>query len=606
MDPRLPAALREHFGFDGFRPGQAEACSAALADRDVLVVMPTGAGKSLCYQLPALVRDDLTVVVSPLVSLMQDQVEALERRVPGVAAVVNAQRDPAENRAALSRAVAGDLRLLHVAPERFAAPGFVDALQDARVGLFVVDEAHCVSQWGHDFRPDFLRLGEAARAIGARAVVASTATATPQVARDVEARLGLRSPVRVTTGFDRPNLAFVVVPCATEADERHRLTAVLRDPPARPAIVYAGTRAHTDELARALTEELGIEVLAYHAGLPRLERAAIQRRFMGGDAEVVVATNAFGMGIDKADVRTVVHAAVPGSVEAYYQEAGRAGRDGRPARALLLAEPRDKALHVHFMEQAEVDDAALDRAADRLLAAAAPARGRPGQQTFEGLAGPVAPRYELAVGPGDERLATTIGLLARAGLVRPAPAPAGRLRGALVGRWDAPTRGAARALAAAARDGRRAQYDAVWAFVEGGRCRRAAILEHFGDPSRPAGTGPCCDVCDPALVPSAAVGLLPSPGGAPREGDVDAAILSVVGSARPAIGRAHVADVLRGSRAKAVLRRSWDGLPDYGACAHLPAAAVLERVDALVEDGRLVAEDGGRSVLRRAEDRVAA
>ncbi|HSS56453.1 MAG TPA: ATP-dependent DNA helicase RecQ, partial [Solirubrobacteraceae bacterium] len=354
-------ALRSLFGFESFRPGQAEAVQALTGSgpaRDVLVVMPTGAGKSLCYQLPALMRDDLTVVVSPLVSLMQDQVEGLERVAPGRAAVVNAQQDAAANRAALARAAAGEVRLLYIAPERFSSPGFAEALRAARVGLFVVDEAHCVSQWGHDFRPDYFRLADAARWLGAHALVASTATATPQVAADIVARLGLRDPVRVTTGFDRPNLSFAVVPCRGAADKRARIAGALAADGARPAIVYAGTRAETEDLAGALEGALGTEVLAYHAGLGRQERADAQRRFMDGEVEVVVATNAFGMGVDKSDVRTVAHATVPGSVEAYYQEAGRAGRDGLPSRALLFAESRDKGLHVFFIQRAEVDDAA--------------------------------------------------------------------------------------------------------------------------------------------------------------------------------------------------------------------------------------------------------
>src|SRR3954454_11383066 len=401
-------ALREHFGFEGFRPGQEQAVAAALADRDVLVVMPTGAGKSLCYQLPALLRDDLTLVVSPLVSLMQDQVEALGRVAPGRAALVNSQRDAAANRDAVDRALRGEVRLLYVAPERFSSPGFLEQIRHARVGLFVVDEAHCVSQWGHDFRPDYFRLGDAARWLGARSLVAPTATATPQVAADVVARLGLRDPEQVTTGFDRPNLSFAVVRCRTGADERRRLTAALADPAARPAIVYAGTRAMTEELAGALRGGLGVEVVAYHAGLGRAERAEAQRRFMGGEVEVVVATNAFGMGVDKADVRTVAHAVVPPAIEAFYQEAGRAGRDGAPARALLFAEPRDKGLHVFFIQRAEVDDARLEQVGQRLV--------------FAGADG----RFDVAGGDVDdepEPVRAIIGPLARAGVLQPAPAP---------------------------------------------------------------------------------------------------------------------------------------------------------------------------------------
>src|SRR3954464_5005959 len=291
------SALHEHFGFAAFRPGQEEAVRAALSDRDALVVMPTGAGKSLCYQLPALMREDLTIVVSPLVSLMQDQVEALERVAPGRAALVNAQQDADVNWRAVDRAVAGEVRLLYVAPERFSARGFFERLRSAVIGLFVVDEAHCVSQWGHDFRPDYFRLADAARALGARTIMASTATATPQVATDIARRLGLRDPVRITTGFDRPNLSFAVVPCRTTADKHARIGAALREPAARPAIVYAGTRARAEALAAELAAELGIEVLPYHAGLDRGRRAETQRRFMDGEIEVVVATNAFGMGV---------------------------------------------------------------------------------------------------------------------------------------------------------------------------------------------------------------------------------------------------------------------------------------------------------------------
>src|SRR5919197_990109 len=269
----VDGALHEVFGFAGFRPGQREAVEAARAGRDVLVVMPTGSGKSLCYQLPALMRTDLTLVVSPLVSLMQDQVQALERVAPGRVALVNAQQDAAANRRAVERAASGHVRLLYVAPERFASPGFLERLRSARIGLFVVDEAHCVSQWGHDFRPDYFRLADAARWLGARAIMASTATATPQVADDIVTRLGLRDPVRIATGFDRPNLSFAVVPCATKEAGHRGIAAALREPDALPAIVYAGTRADCDKLSARLAHELGLEAIAYHAGLPRDARA---------------------------------------------------------------------------------------------------------------------------------------------------------------------------------------------------------------------------------------------------------------------------------------------------------------------------------------------
>jgi ATP-dependent DNA helicase RecQ len=581
MDPAL-TALRSLFGFEAFRPGQAEAVAAAMADRDALVVMPTGAGKSLCYQLPALMRDDLTIVVSPLVSLMQDQVEALERVAPGRTVLVNAQQDAGANRAALEQALAGQVRLLYIAPERFSSPGFAEALREAAIGLFVVDEAHCVSQWGHDFRPDYFRLADAARWLGARAMIASTATATPQVATDIERRLGLRDAVRVTTGFDRPNLSFTVVPCRGAADKRARLVAALAEDGARPAIVYAGTRAETEDLADALAGALGLEVLAYHAGLGRQQRADAQRRFMGGEIEVVVATNAFGMGVDKADVRTVAHATVPGSVEAYYQEAGRAGRDGRPARALLFAESRDKGLHVFFIQRAEVDDAGMSAVAQALLDAA------------------VDGRYDVSVtaagDPEPERVRAIAGHLARAGVIRPAPAPMDRLRGRVLAPFDGRARATCRSSAGDAQRARWRQYRSVWAFVEGSECRRAAILRHFGDRAEPAPTVPCCDVCAPDLVPAAQAPRA-VPGG-PAPGDLDAAIVDIVNAAEPSVGRTRTVEILRGGRSQVVRKNAYDGLPAYGTFAHLRAEEVLARVDELLDEGRLVSTGGAYPKLR--------
>ena len=245
----------------------------------------------------------------------------------------------------------------------------------------MVDEAHCVSQWGHDFRPDYFRLADAARWLGAQAITASTATATPQVAADIVARLGLRDPVRVSTGFDRPE---PLLRGRRRARPRRpstaRISAALKEPGALPAIVYAGTRAESDRLSRRLASELGVEAIAYHAGLPRDERAAAQRRFMAGEAPVVVATNAFGMGVDKADVRTVCHESVPSSVEAYYQEAGRAGRDGKPARCLLFATSRDKGLHVFFIERSAVSEDELKAVARRSSARARPPTLRPARR----------------------------------------------------------------------------------------------------------------------------------------------------------------------------------------------------------------------------------
>ncbi|MBA2765207.1 MAG: ATP-dependent DNA helicase RecQ [Thermoleophilaceae bacterium] len=576
----LDHALLDNFGFATFRPGQREACEAALAGRDALVVMPTGSGKSLCYQLPALVSSDLTVVVSPLVALMQDQVEVLTARGFGDrVALVNAQQDAAANRATIERA--GSLRLLYVAPERFGSRGFIDALRErARIGLFVVDEAHCVSQWGHDFRPDYFRLAERACAIGARSLMASTATATPRVALDIVKRLGLREPASVATGFDRPNLSFVVVrPSAHE--KLGLLLGALRDPASRPAIVYAGTRAGTEELAKSIRSELGVEALPYHAGIDRDRRAATQRSFLANEIEVVVATNAFGMGVDKPNVRTVVHATVPSSLEAYYQEAGRGGRDGQPARALLLAENRDKALHVHFIKRDELGEQIPGQFV-AALAAAAQADG-----SFDLAASALA----RGAGCGAETVRSLIAHLARAEVIDPLPSAPDRVAGRVVGPLDRRAEGLVRASAAEGVRIRWRQYREIWAFVESAVCRRRAVLRHFGDRSDPAPTAGCCDICDPALLP---VPAKPKP---IRLEGLDEAIIHVARTAKPRVGRTTCAEILHGARTKKIQRNAYDGLAAYGSSAAMRRADILTRIDELIASDRLTTTGGTYPVL---------
>jgi ATP-dependent DNA helicase RecQ len=580
----LTGALHSHFGFPDFRPGQREACEAALAGRDVLVVMPTGSGKSLCYQLPALLRDDLTVVVSPLVALMQDQVEALAARGLGErVALVNAQQDSSRNAEVLSRAAGGELRLLYVAPERFAAPGFLDRMRaNVRVGLFVVDEAHCVSQWGHDFRPDYFRLADAARALSASALVASTATATPRVAADVVRRLGLRDPLRVATGFDRPNISFTVA--RPGGHEKARLlTEALRADGALPAIVYAGTRAGSEERAEELGAALGVRAAAYHAGLDRGRRADVQRRFLADDLDVICATNAFGMGVDKPNVRTVVHATVPSSLEAYYQEAGRAGRDGLPARALLLAENRDRALHVHFIKREEMDADLPGWLADRIAAAA----------DGEGRYALDAHAEARALRGDGERLRALVGHLTRAGVIAPSPSAPDRIAGRVLGRFDGRAAALCRASIEEAARARWRQYREIWAYVEQESCRRLAILRHFGDRSElAAGAAGCCDVCDPALQ------VVAPPPDPVEIGNLDDAIIAVASSASPSVGRTTCAEILHGSRSKKIQRNSYDGLPAYGTSSHLRRADILARVDELIDEGRLETSGGPYPVLR--------
>ncbi|HEX4363099.1 MAG TPA: RecQ family ATP-dependent DNA helicase [Solirubrobacteraceae bacterium] len=593
MDPTV--ALRETFGFDAFRPGQEDAVRAAIGPpaRDVLVVMPTGAGKSLCYQLPALVRDDVTLVVSPLVSLMQDQVQALAKIAPGKVALVNSQQDGAENRAALAAATSGELRLLYVAPERFSSMPFLEAMRSTKIGLFVVDEAHCVSQWGHDFRPDYFRLADAARWLQVEAIIASTATATPQVAADIEQRLGLRDPVRVATGFDRPNLSFGVIPCASAQAKQRHIAAALAQPGATPAIVYAGTRNGAEKLATHLSRNLDGAVGVYHAGLGREQRAEVQRKFMDGGLEVVVATNAFGMGIDKANVRTVCHESVPGSIEAYYQEAGRAGRDGKPARALLFAEGRDKGLHVFFIQRGELSDEAIATVAQRLQMRAKEGR-------YDLGADELASVLDGDGRDNDDKVRAVIGHLARAGVVRPAPSAPDRVRGRIEAPFDGRARAACRTSAGESTRARWRQYRSVWAFVEGSACRRTTILRHFGDMSTPAPIAgvPCCDVCDASWLPPAPASAQASKrraaNGSPQiaPGDLDAAIVEVVETADPSVGRTRTVEILRGGRSQALVKSGHDGLPAYGTFDHMTASQVMMRVDELISAGRLRSTGG--------------
>ena len=345
---QLKELLKIHFGYESFLPGQERAIDNILAGRDTVVVLPTGGGKSLIFQLPALILDGLTIVISPLIALMKDQVDSLERfGVP--ATFINSSISPEETAKRLEKIKSGFYRIVYIAPERFYNQNFLAELKQLKVSLFAIDEAHCISQWGHDFRPSYLRLKDAIQFVGSPTVVALTATATPEVRDDIVKQLALKNADLVITGFARPNLQFAVV-AATNGQKIENIVNLLTTNSAMGSgIIYVGTRAKADEILEVLTDN-DIKAVGYHAGMDASSRDWVQEQFMKGKAPVVVATNAFGLGINKPDIRFVIHHDLPGTIEAYYQEAGRAGRDGQPSFCLLFYNQQDRYLREFFIK----------------------------------------------------------------------------------------------------------------------------------------------------------------------------------------------------------------------------------------------------------------
>jgi ATP-dependent DNA helicase RecQ len=468
--------MRGTFGLDEFRPGQEAVIRSIVEGRDTIAVMPTGAGKSLCYQLPALHLPGTTVVVSPLIALMKDQTDKLQAL--GVRArQVNSALDAEELKQSLQAIEDREVEFVFATPERLEDPAFIELFQRHHVDLFVVDEAHCLSEWGHDFRPAFLSLGAAIKAVNSPPVLALTATATERVLEDISRHLNLREPRTFNLGIFRPNLHYEVRRTANETVKQQQLVRILREEPGH-GIVYCATVKNCELVVRVLEAE-GIVCGMYHGRMGSARRHDIQDRFMAGKLKAIVATNAFGMGIDKSDIRFVVHYDVPGSLESYYQESGRAGRDGEPASCILLYRIEDRRTHQFFMggkypnadDVAAVRDALLGLGADREPVSLGALQAH-------------------AANTAKSKLRSVLSVMKDAGLVR-------ELRGArfrmVVSEVDDGRLGAVVHAYAERKDGDRAKLERMTSYAQSAMCRWSLLLDYFGEP----GVERCgdCDNC---------------------------------------------------------------------------------------------------------------
>ncbi len=474
--------LQEVFGFEDFLDGQEGVIGEILSGRDGSVVMPTGGGKSLCYQLPALCREGVTLVVSPLIALMKDQVDALEER--GVAVtLINSTLTWNEQKERLDGMKNGAYQLVYIAPERFRAGSFMNALRDVKIEMVAIDEAHCLSQWGHDFRPDYMRLGKALEDLGRPQCVALTATATPIVRDDIRGVLKLREPFESISGFERPNLSFTITPVEKVAQKYGRLKKVLAEN--KTGIVYCATRKKVEEVAETI-HSWGLSCIAYHGGMSDKEREETQNAFISRKADIAVATNAFGMGIDRSDVRFVVHFEIPGSVEAYYQEAGRAGRDGEASVCELLFNYADTRTQEFFIDGVNPGAGMIRDVYQFFLNDAD--ENYESHRTLDEVKDAIGAKNGMAVG-------AALGALMRGRWLERFDVPGMRAKGTRLLRPDVLTRDLTLDEAALEEKERRdrEKLEKMVQLCYANTCRQQWVLEYFGEVDAPVCGS--CDVC---------------------------------------------------------------------------------------------------------------
>jgi ATP-dependent DNA helicase RecQ len=578
----LRAALHHHFIFPEFRPGQQEALTHILEGRDALVVMPTGSGKSLIYQLAALSLDGAALVISPLVALMKDQIDSLIKR--NIAATfINSSLSTAEQNKRLQSFANGEYKMILVAPERLRQQTFRDVLAQTKISLLAIDEAHCLSQWGHDFRPDYLHIAHARRQLNSPITLALTATATPRVQDDIIQLLGLPHAERVITGFNRPNLFFEVFAARDDAAKLN-LTRDFLHQAEGAGIIYVGTRRDAENVAAYIRDELKLSAQHYHAALDSAQRTQTQDAFLSGDLPLIVATNAFGMGIDRPDVRFVLHYTLPSTLEAYYQEAGRAGRDGLPARVAMLYSPNDTRLHSFFIENDSPTDDEL-RAVHNFL------RG-----PIQGVA---ATEIEAATQLHQTKVRVALEQLESIHAIKRDPDVSGFLQIEALPLNEKSFQQLATQVAAR-RKYKYALLDKVVDYAETNACRRHVLLDHFGDKDKSeVSPQECCDNCieraeaASALQPSTpAVNDVASLSQAERGALI---VLDTAAKLKPEVGKGKLAQILKGSTSSEIER--YKNSRNFGKFISLRLGEIESLVDQLMDAGYLKQTGGKYPVL---------